>query len=128
METFIRFIIFLIFLITNNNLLAKPISGHSVILQLLDKVSARISTIEINVGEKGKYGSLEIEVFDCKKRPPEEVPEDFVLMRILDEVSQNNFERVFQGWMLSSSPTISPFEHPTYDVWVKDCKIDKDSE
>ena len=128
METFIRFIIFLIFLITNNNLLAKPISGHSVILQLLDKISARISTIEINVGEKGKYGSLEIEVFDCKKRPPEEVPEDFVLMRILDEVSQNNFERVFQGWMLSSSPTISPFEHPTYDVWVKDCKIDKDSE
>tara|TARA_B100000315_G_C13998707_1_gene329114 strand:- start:27 stop:413 length:387 start_codon:yes stop_codon:yes gene_type:complete len=128
METFIRFIIFLIFLITNNNLLAKPISGHSVILQLLDKVSARISTIEINVGEKGKYGSLEIEVFDCKKRPPEEVPEDFVLMRILDEVSQNNFERVFQGWMLSSSPTISPFEHPTYDVWVKDCKIDNDSE
>ena len=128
METFIRFIIFLIFLITNNNLLAKPISGHSVILQLLDKVSARISTIEINVGEKGKYGSLEIEVFDCKKRPPEEVPEDFVLMRILDEVSQNNFERVFQGWMLSSSPTISPFEHPTYDVWVKDCKVPIESE
>ena len=128
METLIRFIVFLIFLITNNYLLAKPISGHSVILQLLDKVSARISTMEIKIGTSAKYGSLEIEVFDCKKRPPEEVPEDFVLMRIIDEVSQNNFERVFQGWMLSSSPTVAPFEHPTYDIWVKDCKIDTDSE
>ena len=128
METLIRFIVFLIFLITNNYLLAKPISGHSVILQLLDKVTARISSIEIKVGEKAKYGSIEIEIFDCKKRPPEEVPEDFVLMRITDEVSQNNFERVFQGWMLSSSPTVAPFEHPTYDIWVKDCKIDTDSE
>ena len=128
METLIRSIIFLIFFITNNYLLAKPISGHTVILQLLDKVSARISNIEIKVGAKAKYASIEIEIFDCKKRPPEEVPEDFVLMLITDEVSQNNFERVFQGWMLSSSPTVAPFEHPTYDIWVKDCKIDTDSE
>ena len=127
MDTLIRLIVFLIFLIINNYLLAKPISGHSVILQLLDKVSARISTMEIKIGEKAKYGSIEIEVFDCKKRPPEEVPEDFVLIRIMDEVSPNNFERVFQGWMLSSSPTVAPFEHPTYDIWVKDCKIDTDS-
>ena len=128
METLIRIIFLLILLIINNSLYAVPISGYSVELQILDKISARISTMEIKVGEKEKYGSIEIEVFDCKKRPPEEVPEDFVLMRITDEVSQNNFERVFQGWMLSSSPTVAPFEHPTYDIWVKDCKIDTDSE
>ena len=127
METLVRFIFLLILLTSYNNLLAKPITGHSVVLQVLDKITARISTMEIVVGEKAKYGSIEIEIFDCKKRPPEEVPEDFVLMRIIDEVSSNNFERVFQGWMLSSSPTIAPFEHPTYDVWVKDCKIETDS-
>ena len=127
METLIRFVVFLFFLITNNYLFAKPISGHSVVLQVLDKISARISTLTIEVGEKAKYGSLEIEIFDCKKRPPEEIPEDFVLMRIIDEVSSDSFKRVFQGWMLSSSPTITPFEHPTYDVWVKDCKIETDS-
>ena len=44
------------------------------------------------------------------------------------EISLDNFERVFQGWMISSSPTVTPFEHPTYDVWVKDCKIEIDSE
>ena len=63
----------------------------------------------------------------CKKRPPEEIPEDFVLMKIEDEVKKNEYQIVFQGWMLSSSPTIAPFEHPTYDVWVKDCKIETES-
>tara|TARA_B100002003_G_C14068505_1_gene514081 strand:+ start:232 stop:618 length:387 start_codon:yes stop_codon:yes gene_type:complete len=128
METLIRFIFLLILLTPYNNLLAKPITGNFVVLQVLDKITARISTMEIEVGAKAKYGSIEIEIFHCKKRPPEEVPEDFVLMRIIDEVSSNNFERVFQGWMLSSSPTIAPFEHPTYDVWVKDCRIETDSE
>ena len=128
METLIRFIFLLILLTPYNNLLAKPITGNFVVLQVLDKITARISTMEIEVGAKAKYGSIEIEIFHCKKRPPEEVPEDFVLIHIIDEVSSNNFERVFQGWMLSSSPTIAPFEHPTYDVWVKDCRIETDSE
>ena len=128
MAALVRFIILIITFTTNNYLSAEPISGYSTVLQVLDKVTARISTIDIMVGEKVKYGSIEIEIFDCKKRPPEETPEDFVLLRIMDEVSLNNFERVFQGWMLSSSPTVAPFEHPTYDVWIKDCKIDKDSE
>ena len=128
MAALVRFIILIITFTTNNYLSAEPISGYSTVLQVLDKVTARISTIDIMVGEKVKYGSIEIEIFDCKKRPPEETPEDFVLLRIMDEVSLNNFERVFQGWMLSSSPTVAPFEHPTYDVWIKDCKIDIDSE
>ena len=128
MAALVRFIILIITFTTNNYLSAEPISGYSTVLQVLDKVTARISTIDIMVGEKVKYGSIEIEIFDCKKRPPEETPEDFVLLRIMDEVSLNNFERVFQGWMLSSSPTVAPFEHPTYDVWIKDCKIVKDSE
>ena len=128
METLIRFIFLLILLTSCNNLLAKPITGDIVVLQVLDKITARISTMEIEVGAKAKYGSIEIEIFHCKKRPPEEVPEDFVLLKIDDRISQENFETVFQGWMISSSPTVTPFEHPTYDVWVKDCKIDIESE
>ena len=123
----IYFIILLI-LIFFNNAHAVPINGNMVSLHVLDKVTSRVEIIEVQVGKIVEFGSLQIEIFLCKKRPPEEVPEDFVLMRIIDEVSSNNFKRVFQGWMLSSSPTIAPFEHPTYDVWVKDCRIETDSE
>ena len=67
METLIRFIALLVLLIPNNYILAESISGHSAVLQVLDKITARISTVEIAIGEKKRYGSLIIEIFDCKK-------------------------------------------------------------
>ena len=111
-----------------NNVHAAPIDGNSVYLHVLDKVTSRVEIIEIPVGEIFEFGSLQIEIFLCKKRPPEEVPEDFVLLRVYDKISQENSEIIFQGWMISSSPAVTPFEHPIYDVWVKDCKIDIESE
>ena len=123
----IYLIIFFI-LVLFNKALAIPINGNFVSLNVLDKVTSRVEIIEIQVGEIIQFGSLRVEIFLCLKRPPEEVPEDFVLLRIHDEISSDNLEKVFQGWMISSSPTLTPFEHPTYDVWVKDCKIDIESE
>ena len=123
----IYFIVFFI-LILFKNVHAEPISGNFVSLHILDKVTSRVEVIEIQVGKIVEFASLRIEIFLCKRRPPEEVPEDFVLLKIDDRISQENFETVFQGWMISSSPTVTPFEHPTYDVWVKDCKIDIESE
>ena len=37
---------------------------------------------------------------------------------------ENSENKIFQGWMISSSPSASPFEHPIYDIWLKDCNID----
>ena len=129
METLkkIFFILLFTFLIFNNSY-SESLKGHAVAIQILDKITSRLENIEIIVGETIRFGSLQIEIFQCIKRPPEEIPEDFVLMRINDEISSDKFERIFQGWMISSSPAVTPFEHPTYDVWIKDCKIDIDSE
>ena len=123
----IYFIILLI-LILFNSVQAVPINGNLVSLHVLDKVTSRVEIIEIKVGEIIKFDSLQIEIFLCKKRPPEEIPEDFVLLRVYDKISPENSEIIFQGWMISSSPAVTPFEHPIYDVWVKDCKIDIESE
>ena len=68
-----------------------------------------------------------VEEFFPGKGPPEEIPEDFVLISVLDEIKDNEFEQVFKGWMISSSPSVTPFEHPIYDLWIKDCRIDIDS-
>ena len=129
METLkkIFFILLFTFLIFNSSY-SESLKGNAVEIQILDKITSRLENIEILVGKSIRFGSLQIEIFQCIKRPPEEVPEDFVLMRINDSISSNKFERVFQGWMISSSPAVTPFEHPTYDVWIKDCKIDIDSE
>ena len=106
---------------------AEPIEGFAVNLQVLDKITAKIETIEINVNDTYEFGTLKIEIYACYKRPPEEIPEDFILLKIFDTLQEDNLENVYQGWMISSSPAATPFEHPIYDVWVKECKIDKDS-
>ena len=123
-----KYFVILLILVLFNSVYAAPIDGNSVYLHVLDKVTSRVEIIEIPVGEIYEFGSLQIEIFLCKKRPPEEIPEDFVLLRVYDKISPENSEIIFQGWMISSSPAVTPFEHPIYDVWVKDCKIDIESE
>ena len=123
-----KYFVILLILALFNSVYAAPIDGNSVYLHVLDKVTSRVEIIEIPVGEIYEFGSLQIEIFLCKKRPPEEIPEDFVLLRVYDKISPENSEIIFQGWMISSSPAVTPFEHPIYDVWVKDCKIDIESE
>ena len=56
-----------------------------------------------------------------QKRPPEELPEDFVLLQIFDYVDDQKPKIVFSGWMLSSSPSLSALEHPVYDIWLVNC-------
>ena len=33
----------------------------------------------------------------------------------------NNEVFVFNGWTFFSSPSINPFEHPVYDIWLTNC-------
>jgi hypothetical protein len=101
-----------------------------VVLHGLDKITARISTIEIPIGESARFGTLKITARTCHKQPPEEPPETAAFLEI--EEIRPGFEKVrlFTGWMFASSPALSALEHPVYDVWVTDCKTltpDKDS-
>ena len=119
----LKFLITVILLTFTFNLNSSSLEGGKVLLQILDKITAKVSTLEINVNESINYGSLIIEVYACFKKPPEEVPEDYVLLKIYDQLSQNNNKLIFQGWMIRSSPDITPLEHPIYDLWLKDCII-----
>jgi len=116
-------LLLIIFLFLSPNIFAEPIEGYAVNLQILDKITSQIKTIEINVNDTYNFGTLKIEIYACYKRPPEEIPEDFILLKIFDTLQDNNLERIYQGWMISSSPATTPFEHPIYDVWVIECKI-----
>lgn len=92
------------------------------VLQGLDKVTARVSTIEAPVGEVVTFGGLEIIARHCDKRPPEETPESAAFLDIWEVREGEPAISVFRGWMFASSPALSAMEHPVYDVWVLDCK------
>jgi len=90
-------------------------------LQGLDKITARVSTIEATVGEPVVFGALQITVRACDKRPPEETPESAAYLDIVERKLNEASKPVFSGWMFASSPAVSALEHPIYDIWVLDC-------
>lgn len=91
------------------------------VLQALDKVTARVSTVNAPVGRVVKFGTLEIIARVCDKRPPEEQPESAAFLDIWEARAGEAGDSVFRGWMFASSPALSAMEHAVYDVWVLDC-------
>jgi hypothetical protein len=100
---------------------AADLEGGGALLQGLDKVTARISPIEAPIGQPVRFGTLDITVHRCLKRPPEETPESAALLEIREVRPGEPPVAIFRGWMFASSPALNALEHPVYDVWVKDC-------
>jgi hypothetical protein len=99
-----------------------------VVLQGLDKVTAKISTFEVEVGESAKFKRLEVHPKKCWKSPPEENPENKVLLEIYENRLDGKREKLFYGWMFSSSPGLSSLEHPVYDIALIDCRFSESDE
>lgn len=102
--------------------LGADLSFPVALLQGLDKVSARVLTIEAPVGIPVRFGSLEIIARACKKRPPEDLPESAAFLDIWELRPGEPTAELFRGWMFASSPALSAMEHAVYDIWVLDCK------
>ncbi len=94
-----------------------------VVLRALDKITARITEIELKLGEEVRFGTLAIRAKYCRTRPPIEPPETFAYLEIDDLKRSGEVERVFEGWMVASSPALNALEHAVYDVWVINCKM-----
>ncbi len=92
------------------------------VLRALDKVTARVTTLEAPVNQSVFFGDLEIVARRCDKRPPEEVPESAAFLEIYETVDGDTIVNVFSGWMFASSPGLSAMEHRVYEVWVIDCR------
>ncbi len=103
-----------------------PVLEHRVaVLQGLDKVTARVSTVQAPLDQPTQFGTLEVVARTCRETPPTEPPESaaFLEIRELPPASDANAAPVdlFSGWMFASSPAVSALEHPVYDIWVVDC-------
>ncbi|MFC3227521.1 DUF2155 domain-containing protein [Marinibaculum pumilum] len=99
----------------------EMIPGQVARLQTLDKISARISTIEVPVGGTVAWERLDISVAKCARSSPFERPERAALLKIAERRRGLAPVEVFSGWMFASSPALHAMEHPVYDVLVVDC-------
>jgi len=99
---------------------AEYLPMQGAVLQGLDKITARVSDLTVPNGESVIFGGLSIQVSACNSRPPEEPPESTAFLEIFD-IKTTPPTSLFRGWMFASSPAVSPFEHPVYDVRVLKC-------
>jgi len=95
----------------------------AVVLQGLDKVTARISEFSAEIDAPVTFGTLEVTARACHKKPPEEPPESAAFLEIRERQEGAPVELLFSGWMFASTPGLSALQHPVYDVWVLDCVV-----
>lgn len=91
------------------------------VLRGLDKVTARVTDIPAPIDGVSRFGTLEIRVRTCRKRPPWETPESAAFVEVWDVRPGEATVNLFRGWMFASSPALNALEYPVYDIWVIDC-------
>ncbi len=105
---------------------AETIEKKYASFKLLNKTTNKVSTKDILVSSKISWETLNIEVLYCGSTPPTEIPENYVLIDVYDTINNEN-TNIYKGWMISSSPDVTPLENPIYDLWLVDCSNDKTS-
>ena len=111
-----------ILIINNINAENLPNSETTAELSVLDKVSSKNTNIKIKVGEEFSFQNLNIKVLKCYNSEFDDEPEVTAFMQVKDTTMSNNDKVfVFNDWTFASSPSIRPFDHPVYDVWLKKC-------
>jgi hypothetical protein len=125
----INFLIILLYLIFLNinfsatSLIAEEIiEGKFIEIKILDKVSSKNNLLKIKIGEEKKFQNLLIKSLKCKNSEFDDNPEITAYLQVKDLTNSSNDEVfVFNGWTFSSSPTLKPFDHPVYDIWLIKC-------
>ena len=116
-------IAFIILLTSKITFASQWIEGNRVVIQGLDKITARIKTFEVDVSQTYKFGALDIFVERCVFSKPIFKPESLAYIRIKDN-SDRLSEVKFKGWMFASSPALNALENSVYDISILACKKD----
>ena len=118
---FLYFLIFF-FLFITISYSKSQLEGSFTEIKILDKISSKNTLLKLKNGQLLKFKDLSIQSLKCKNSEFDDNPEITAYIQVRDLSNQNNDEVfVFNGWMFSSSPSITPFDHPIYDVWLVKC-------
>ena len=116
---FIKAIIVFLYFTSNSSLATEK---KYTKIKILDKISSKNISLELTNGENFNYDDLQIKSIKCKHSEFDDDPEIIAYVQVKDLSNKKNDEvYVFNGWMFSSSPSINPFDHPVYDIWLTDC-------
>ena len=118
----ILFVFLAYFIFINKSVSENKLEGSYTEFKVLDKISSKNTLLKIKNTELIKFKDLSIKSLKCKNSEFDDDPEIVAYVQVRDLTNKKNDEVfVFNGWMFSSSPSIVPFDHPVYDIWLVDC-------
>ena len=116
------FILILFLIISFDTYSSDNLEGGFTDIKILDKISSKNTLIKLKNGEDAIYKDLLIKSMKCKNSEFDDNPEITAYIQVSDLTNKDKDDVfVFNGWMFSSSPSIAPFDHPVYDIWLVRC-------
>ena len=101
---------------------SEIIEAKFIEIKVLDKVSSKSNLLKLKIGEEKRYKNLLIKSLKCKNSEFDDNPEITAYIQVQDLTNKDKDEVfIFNGWTFLSSPTINPFDHPVYDIWLTKC-------
>ena len=119
----LNFFILILFLFISFNIQSDDnLEGNFTDIKILDKISSKNFLLKLKNGDDTKYKDLIIKSLKCKNSEFDDNPEITAYIQVSDLTKKDkNDVFIFNGWMFSSSPSIIPFDHPVYDIWLVNC-------
>tara|TARA_B100000941_G_scaffold261761_1_gene214079 strand:+ start:55 stop:459 length:405 start_codon:yes stop_codon:yes gene_type:complete len=118
----LKLIIFVYFSLFSIAFSQINLEGKYTDIKILDKISSKNSLLRLKNGDLVSFKDLSIKSLKCKNSEFDDNPEITAYLQVIDLNNSDNDEVfVFNGWMFSSSPSITPFDHPVYDIWLVKC-------
>ena len=119
---FFLILLFILILVSPKLGFSDDLEGTNTNIKILDKISSKNTFIELKNGKDIRYKDLLIKSMKCKNSEFDDNPEITAYIQVKDLTNKNkDGVFVFNGWMFSSSPSIAPFDHPVYDIWLVGC-------
>ena len=120
-----KFLFLTLFLLLNLNTnlsSSSDLEGSITEIKVLDKISSKNILVKLKNGDETRHKDLSIKSMKCKNSEFDDNPEITAYIQVKDLKNKNKDDVfVFNGWMFSSSPSIAPFDHPVYDIWLVKC-------
>ena len=120
-NSFLLFIFFFLYTIPSNSQ-NSILEGNYLEIKVLDKVSSKSYELKVKILEEKVFKNISIKALKCKNSEFDDNPEITAYIQVSDLTNKNKDDVfVFNGWMFSSNPSITPFDHPVYDIWLVSC-------
>ncbi|MCK3775128.1 DUF2155 domain-containing protein [Ensifer sesbaniae] len=105
---------------------AARLSNAVAVFSGIDKITGRITTFDVYIGETVQFGALQVTPRVCYSRDDTEAQKITTFVEVEEITLDRKIRRIFTGWMFADSPGLNAVEHPVYDVWLQSCKATSD--